>query len=393
MSSTERGHHVTRTTRSTVAAGIFMVLVSCGSPATSGPSADETSPSSAPASTTPSASPSPHPIPPITDAPGLLAVSRDGDIVVRQADGSGLRQLTHNRNVAMYPITWTSDGRRLIVETHSTLDPNAPAALGLLELESSAYKEVGLISGTPSWSPDGTKVAFGGNEGSGIIVVDLTDGSYRQLTDEGRGGPDCCHGPFWSPDGELIAYQGYDGVSSEVFVVRVADGTVTSPVPNEADDFPLRWAGAGGTLKIIFESQRGTDGTKFSGRPWVVNLDGSGLELLTDSSLEDRVTGYAPITVRSPDGLWLATDCEAGVCVASAADPGGMYPLPRTQGRNTAEVRPSWVSGGNYVVFGMGGGDYREVVVAMPLPEGEPITITPEDVSESFPAWQPVPQE
>ncbi len=37
--------------------------------------------------------------------------------------------------------------------------------------------------------------------------------------------------------------------------------------------------------------------------------------------------------------------------------------------------------------------DYRGIVVAIPLPEGEPITLTPDDVSESSPAWQPVPQE
>jgi Tol biopolymer transport system component len=319
-------------------------------------------------------------------------VSRDGDIVVRHADGSGLRQLTHNRNVAMYPVTWSGDGRQLIVVSHSTLDPNAPTSLGLLALESGTYTDVGLISGMPSWSPDGRQLAFGGGEVGGIIVVDLRDGSYRQLTDDGGHGPDCCHGPLWSPDGELIAYQAFDGVgSNDVLVVRVADGTVTSPAPHAADDSPLRWVAEGGTLKLIFDSQRGTDETKFSARPWVVNVDGSGLQLLDDSSLNSP-GGYQPITVHSPDGKWIATDCTAGVCIGSAADPDETYALPKTQGWNTAEVRPSWVPGGSHVVYGIGDGEYG-IVVAIPLPEGEPITLTPDGVSESSPAWQPVPQE
>jgi Tol biopolymer transport system component len=51
---------------------------------------------------------------------------------------------------------------------------------------------------SPTWSPDGTRVAFAGNQG---LVVSGWDGFYRELT----------HGawhqsPAWSPDGKSIAF-------------------------------------------------------------------------------------------------------------------------------------------------------------------------------------------
>ena len=43
---------------------------------------------------------------------------------------------------------------------------------------------------------------------------------------------------------------------------------------------------------VVFDSQRDTDETKFSARPWVVNVDGTGLQLLADSGLDPQLAEH-----------------------------------------------------------------------------------------------------
>ncbi len=63
--------------------------------------------------------------------------------------------------------------------------------------------EIGAI-GDPTWSPDGSRIAFTGNVGgiSDLYVYDLETSAVRKLT-EGRTAE---LQPAWSPDGTLLAY-------------------------------------------------------------------------------------------------------------------------------------------------------------------------------------------
>jgi Tol biopolymer transport system component len=331
---------------------------------------------------------------PIAEIPGLLAVSRDGDVWVRRADGSELRQLSDDPNLDERPLTWLTDGSQLVITRTPNNDPYASSTLELIDPVSGQLTELGtvtLVYSVPTWSPDGTRIAFGGDGGPtspGIAILDLNDGSLTRLTNDGGHGTDAVSGPIWSPDGSLIAYQAWDNLSNDVKVVSVTDGAVTSPAPDPSDDYPLRWVAVDGTLKLVFGSFRGTEENKFDARPWIVNVDGSDLQLLDGSGI---VTSAEPQPQRypSPDGRWVAVSCDAGVCIENEEGDMPLHAVPNTEGWDLFSLRVSWTPGGDYLAYSAISAE-RDAVILVPLPDGDPVTITPDGISESAPAWQPI---
>jgi len=228
---------------------LLFVLAACGSDTTaSGSSSATSSPTAASSSGVPSATPLPTPT-----VAGTIAFCKvvegveggDADIYLVRPDGTRLTRLT----------------------------------------------EYGGWEESPSWSPDGKKIAYaryakGSTEGAEASVwVMSADGSgERRLTSRG------CAGPSWSPDGTMIAHVEYPpgGDAWDVFVMN-ADGSGQRAVISSPDDEgnPV-WTSDG---RIVF--RRGDTAL------YAVNPDGSGMEqLLSDV----QIGGYAV----SPDGTSLA---------------------------------------------------------------------------------------
>jgi Tol biopolymer transport system component len=114
--------------------------------------------------------------------------------------------------------------------------------------------------GFPSWSPDGTQIAFGSDHSIDVINA---DGSGRRHVIGGYG--ESAFSPAWSPDGSRIAFVSTRGETDyEIWTVPAAGATETAPAvrltttPRDRwgkgqDDFSPAWSPD--SRRIVFVGQ------------------------------------------------------------------------------------------------------------------------------------------
>ena len=202
----------------------------------------------------------------------------DADIYVMNGDGSGLVQLTDNGFSDAYP-TWSPDGSRIAfvsdrdgdLDVHDIYVMNADGS-GVEQLTDGCSK-VHL-----EWSPEADRIAY---VSYGDVYLINVDGSgIEQLTGEPL---ESCAGVFWSDrDG--------DGVNEAY--IRNADGSVepfngdlTSLDWDVVDSSPA-WSPDGD--RIAFQSHRDGDYEIY-----VMNADGSGVEQLTGNEYGDELPSWS----------------------------------------------------------------------------------------------------
>jgi len=188
--------------------------------------------------------------------------------------------------------------------------------------------------GGHAWSLDGRKIAFVGN--SKIYVANADGSAQRRLTDNGAAEGS----PSWSPDGSRIAFLKLHS-GSEVFDVYVvnADGSGQRRLTlNGASYFAPVWSPDG--RRIAFVSRRDN---KFE--IYVMNADGSRQRRLT----RHAVPSYSDL-VWSPDGRMIVFESKLQVYVVNA-DGSGERQLTRNEARNFA---PAWSPDGRMIAFERG---------------------------------------
>ncbi len=146
--------------------------------------------------------------------------------------------------------------------------------------------------GDPSFSPDGTKIAFESfrSGGSELWVMNADGTGLTQLT---FNGPPEDRGSSWTPDGSRIVYHTLEfpagaGHSSFEIMIINADGTGKTRLTNNTFQDSLPSVSPDGT-KIAFFSTRDGDGEIY-----VMNIDGSNVTRLTNSPGEDAHPMWSP---------------------------------------------------------------------------------------------------
>jgi TolB protein len=140
---------------------------------------------------------------------------RDGthNLYVIDADGSNLRQLTHEkRGVEAGMQSWTADGKWI----YFGLFGKGPPRMCRIALDGTGFREVG--NGIdPAVSPDGKRIAYAEarKDGHHLRVMDVDGSNNRMLTPTGNvfGGVHAA----WSPDGQWIVYADQVGDALEIF--------------------------------------------------------------------------------------------------------------------------------------------------------------------------------
>ena len=218
-----------------------------------------------------------------------------GQIYTSNDDGSDIQQITNDANNSSNNPVWSPDGTKIAYTGEDFGDQSSQ----IFVMNADGTNKVDLTNddntqnSNPTWSPDGTKIAYGSSpsdystpstinvmhaDGSNITV--LTDGANQDWL------------PTWSPDGNKLTFIGYDGNSISQIDTMNTDGTNIQPITSGTTTNYLSVAYSPSGTEFAYTTLS-TDHT-YTENLGTMNTDGSNSHTITTSNVSNNNASWSP---------------------------------------------------------------------------------------------------
>ena len=210
------------------------------------------------------------------------------DLFIMDYDGHNTKRLTNHGSSVLSPDC-SRDGSQLVFTSDRSWDHD----VYLLNFKATPLpaegKRVTLgihLDNSPSWSPDGTRVAFSRN--GDIYIASPSGEILRRLT----GSPAIDLSPTWSPDGKKIAFVSDRAGAPNIYVISSQGGRAVRITSGGYNTDPV-WSPNASVDRIAFVKVR-----KSKADIYAIGPDGQGEQKLTSSGRNEHPSW-------SPDGHYI----------------------------------------------------------------------------------------
>jgi TolB protein len=209
-------------------------------------------------------------------ANGKIAFTREAQVWLMNADGSGqalladLESPSPDNFVQIVSPAWSPDGTRLAFE-YRVIGTGGPcgadqflcSSLVILDVGTGETETIVTQTGsptTPSWSPDGSRLAFSKMDherGSSIWVVDEDGTHAKRLTRSVRTqfGWSTDIDPTWSPGGERVAFTTSRSMGANSWSIWTVETSrsqrTTKLMATDENDFQPDWSPDGSKIAFV----------------------------------------------------------------------------------------------------------------------------------------------
>ena len=187
----------------------------------------------------------------------LDRIDDNTELCLVNVDGSGFVNISQSPSKEMTP-TFSPDGTRIAFASNRAAGTST-FEIYVMNADGTDTKMIygdRAMSINPTWSPDGKTIAFANDREDGrvgnfeLFLIEADGGSERRITTRPMYDVD----PVFSPDGSRIAFVSTADGNSEIYVIK-PDGTgVLRLTRDPARDLTPRWSPDG--KKLIFTSNR-----------------------------------------------------------------------------------------------------------------------------------------